>query len=395
MINLNEMKRDYIGREPRDYIVESVTVPEGLEEKVMAAMTQKRKEIEEIQHEKLSLRQEKQEKKAAHKSVALRAAVIAAVITLMILIIPSSRQVVVSAAESAWNSIIEWWNGWINPFYTQGVYGGYDEFIGAKSENVTLHTQEIKSDVIDISDFNYQMKWNEWNEISKDLQLNVQSENNNIFIHKMFFSKIDNMGTDYDDLFFSCKFLNIPRNRNDYELSQSSVIEFIFLKNNKPCIKINCRCECKNFYENDGDTAEDCLRCPWVLWYDPKYENIVAPDDVERIESLYLKDILSIIKPEKIEVASVTLIHVTKQDYFETDDFNIVTQMIEKGYDYEDWSSEYENEDGSITHESNYEVYKTSVTVVKGYNSKYYDLNKEKKNNKKLLDEYLSLNKSE
>ena len=33
MINLNEMKRDYIGREPRDYIVESVTVPEGLEEK--------------------------------------------------------------------------------------------------------------------------------------------------------------------------------------------------------------------------------------------------------------------------------------------------------------------------------------------------------------------------
>lgn len=95
MINLNEMKRDYIGREPRDYIVESVTVPEGLEEKVLAAMTQKRKEIEEIQ-------KEKQEKKAAHKSVALRAAVIAAVITLMILIIPSSRQVVVSAAEKIW-----------------------------------------------------------------------------------------------------------------------------------------------------------------------------------------------------------------------------------------------------------------------------------------------------
>ena len=101
MINLNEMKRDYIGREPRDYIVESVTVPEGLEEKVLAAMTQKRKEIEEIQ-------KEKQEKKAAHKSVALRAAVIAAVITLMILMIPSSRQVVVSAAESAWNAFHSW-----------------------------------------------------------------------------------------------------------------------------------------------------------------------------------------------------------------------------------------------------------------------------------------------
>ena len=101
MINLNEMKKDYIGREPRDYIVESVTVPEGLEEKVLAAMTQKRKEIEEIQ-------KEKQEKKAAHKSVALRAAVIAAVITLMILIIPSSRQVVVSAAESAWNAFHSW-----------------------------------------------------------------------------------------------------------------------------------------------------------------------------------------------------------------------------------------------------------------------------------------------
>ena len=101
MINLNEMKRDYIGREPRDYIVESVTVPEGLEEKVLAAMTQKRKEIEEKN-------MEKQEKKAAHKSVALRAAVIAAVITLMILIIPSSRQVVVSAAESAWNAFHSW-----------------------------------------------------------------------------------------------------------------------------------------------------------------------------------------------------------------------------------------------------------------------------------------------
>lgn len=103
MINLNEMKKDYIGREPRDYIVESVTVPEGLEEKVLAAMTQKRKEIEEIHREK-------QEKKAAHKSVALRAAVIAAVITLMILIIPSSRQVVVSAAESLINSIRSWYS---------------------------------------------------------------------------------------------------------------------------------------------------------------------------------------------------------------------------------------------------------------------------------------------
>ena len=113
MINLNEMKRDYIGREPRDYIVESVTVPEGLEEKVLAAMTQKRKEIEEIQHEKLSLRQEKQEKKAAHKSVAIRAAVIAAVITLMILIIPSSRQVVVSAAEKVF--------GWLTSVFSVEV----------------------------------------------------------------------------------------------------------------------------------------------------------------------------------------------------------------------------------------------------------------------------------
>ena len=114
MINLNEMKRDYIGREPRDYIVESVTVPEGLEEKVLAAMTQKRKEIEEIQ-------KEKQEKKAAHKSVALRAAVIAAVIILMILVIPSSRQVVVNAAES----VIKWFASW-SEFKDDSETGTFD-----------------------------------------------------------------------------------------------------------------------------------------------------------------------------------------------------------------------------------------------------------------------------
>lgn len=132
MINLNEMKRDYIGREPRDYIVESVTVPEGLEEKVLAAMTQKRKEIEEIQ-------KEKQEKKAAHKSVALRAAVIAAVITLMILIIPSSRQVVVSAAES----VIKWFQSLRELedtsqgcFPIQVDYDGYDFTVNdTKSDN--------------------------------------------------------------------------------------------------------------------------------------------------------------------------------------------------------------------------------------------------------------------
>ena len=99
MINLNEMKKDYIGREPKDYIVESVTVPEGLEEKVLAAMTQKRKEIEEKNNEK-------QEKKAAHKNTFVRAAVIAAIITLMILVIPSSRQVVVSAAERIWEYFV-------------------------------------------------------------------------------------------------------------------------------------------------------------------------------------------------------------------------------------------------------------------------------------------------
>ena len=143
MINLNEMKRDYIGREPRDYIVESVTVPEGLEEKVLAAMTQKRKEIEEIQ-------KEKQEKKAAHKSVALRAAVIAAVITLMILVIPSSRQVVVSAAERIWDFVGEL----INPLYD--VYamepGAY--YLENGKETATVNTQELHAPAIDFSDLN-------------------------------------------------------------------------------------------------------------------------------------------------------------------------------------------------------------------------------------------------
>ena len=185
MINLNEMKRDYIGREPRDYIVESVTVPEGLEEKVLAAMTQKRKEIEEIQ-------KEKQEKKAAHKSVALRAAVIAAVITLMILMIPSSRQVVVSAAESAWNGIIEWMEGygWINPFYKPTDYytdRPYPE--DAVRGNAEVSTKEIHSNIVKYPNYSYETDFKEDPDgqmsFKSKMPLKVESKDFVINIHDM------------------------------------------------------------------------------------------------------------------------------------------------------------------------------------------------------------------
>ena len=277
MINLNEMKRDYIGREPRDYIVESVTVPEGLEEKVLAAMTQKRKEIEEIQ-------KEKQEKKAAHKSVALRAAVIAAVITLMILIIPSSRQVVVSAAESAWNGIIEWregmegieWMegyGWINPFYKPTDYytdRPYPE--DAVRGNAEVSTKEIHSNIVKYPNYSYETDFKEDPDgqmsFKSKMPLKVESKDFVINIHDMKLEKYDDPQVAFSDMFFYCTIKRIPSydmsekeydniwsskigthhypDYFSYSISTSSSIELSFLKNNKECIRIKYNC----FYDN-------------------------------------------------------------------------------------------------------------------------------------------------
>ena len=103
MKNINFMSDELINDIflPGDDELAEYAISEEMTAKLLKSMGERRKEIEEIH-------QEKQEKKAAHKSVAIRAAVIAAVISLMILIIPSSRQVVVSAAESAWNWFTSW-----------------------------------------------------------------------------------------------------------------------------------------------------------------------------------------------------------------------------------------------------------------------------------------------
>ena len=97
MKNINFMSDELINDIflPGDDELAEYAISEEMTAKLLKSMGERRKEIEEIH-------QEKQEKKAAHKNTFVRAAVIAAIITIMILVIPSSRQVVVSAAEKIW-----------------------------------------------------------------------------------------------------------------------------------------------------------------------------------------------------------------------------------------------------------------------------------------------------
>ena len=416
MINLNKMKRDYIGREPRDYIVESVTVPEGLEEKVLAAMTQKRKEIEEIQHEKLSLRQEKQEKKAAHKSVAIRAAVIAAVITLMILIIPSSRQIVVSAAESAWNGIIEWMEGygWINPFYKPTDYytdRPYPE--DAVRGNAEVSTKEIHSNIVKYPNYSYETDFKEDPDgqmsFKSKMPLKVESKDFVINIHDMKLRKYHDPQVQFSDMFFYCIIKRIPSydmsekeydniwsskigthhypDYFSYSISTSSSIELSFLKNNKECIRIKFNCFYDNFLNYDDGFNKHPITYemsnPSITWYDSKYQYLFNnPEDHET--EWYLGNILLKIKPENVEICSVTIIFDEMTDLTTTNNFNVIKKILKK-----DKNNEYKYIDSSENFPFYY-VFKSHANIVAGYNPKYYDIEAEAEKNQKLIDEFNS-----
>ena len=99
---------------------------------------------------------EKAERRARISKNVLRVAAVAAVLALIVAVTPM-RGYVVSAAESAWNGIIEWidGHGWINPFYK--ALDGFSEFPydsqgGATRNNVNLTTQTISSDTIDFDE---------------------------------------------------------------------------------------------------------------------------------------------------------------------------------------------------------------------------------------------------
>ena len=404
MINLNEMKRDYIGREPRDYIVESVTVPEGLEEKVLAAMTQKRKEIEEIQ-------KEKQEKKAAHKSVALRAAVIAAVITLMILIIPSSRQVVVSAAESAWNGIIEWIDGWINPLYNPISYTTDNPYPDeARNGNAEVTTVSIESNKAKFpkysydKDFKYDELW-ECEIANFKVPIQVKSDEFLIDFYDMQIINKETAGAQ-EDISFTCTIRRIPSydisekewdeiykgekgtfhfpDYFSYDISSSSCVEIAFLKKDKPCLKMKYNLTYDNFINYPDGFGTHSITCgsfnPTRCWYDKKYYDILDYDS-ENME-WQLGKALAIIKPDSIEICSADIIFDEISDLIKTDDKKLIKKLVKKGYDYTDDSEGY--------FKPQFFAFKKSSNIIKGYNPKYYDIEAEAEKNQKLIDEFNS-----
>lgn len=88
---------DFVRQKPIDLMINTVTVPDGLDEKLLAAMTKQRKENE-------KKAKQKQEKR---KNTLIRAALIAAIISLIIVATPM-RGYVASAATDAWNAFHSW-----------------------------------------------------------------------------------------------------------------------------------------------------------------------------------------------------------------------------------------------------------------------------------------------
>ena len=386
MINISFNKEDHIEYEPFNLILRSVEVPDGLSEKVLEAMTQKRKEIEEIQ-------KEKQEKKAAHKSVALRAAVIAAVITLMILIIPSSRQVVVSAAESAWHSVIEWVHDWVDLFGTNPLFDDtHDGFhpYTAELDNASVITEEIHSDVIDLSGFDF-------TNYPKSVNVKITADDFEFTIGEMQLADYEIVENYYDVTFTNqnkglvkmvytddwenykggtCQFPDVYLS----SLSDASTVELAFLKDNKKLFK--AKYNVSDGYGTYTGISSGDLYFGELTWVQPKYEYLFdgAYEDVDDVRAL--NDILLQLKPDQIEVASVSMIVEAQTDYIKTDSPDKAEELKNEGYICEEYYDEKEN--------LRFEAYKLKAKIIKGYNPKYYDLQAEAEKNEVILEEFNS-----
>ena len=114
----------------------------------------------------------------------------------------------------------------------------------------------------------------------------------------------------------------------------------------------------------------------------PKYEYLFdgAYEDVDDVRAL--NDILLQLKPDQIEVASVSMIVEEQTDYILTDSPEKAEELKNEGYICEEYYDEKEN--------LRFEAHKLKAKIIKGYNPKYYDLQAEAEKNKVILEEFNS-----
>ena len=288
--------------EPTNVIARGYTVPDELMETLLAAAEKKEQE-----------QAKKAEKKAAHKSVALRAAVIAAVITLMILVIPSSRQVVVSAAERIWDFVGEL----INPLYD--VYamepGAY--YLENGKGTATVNTQELHAPAIDFSDFDYES-------YPKAVDCKIKSDDLTISLGEI---TIVPSGYYYDFWINECslqyamkdKFSQLTYTMGEgleYEdpdyyfchLSYTSNVEVVFLRNDKPLFRVKylIGTEDNSQTEKTNKLNYSAELLPWqIIWTDEEVEKRFDTDETDDLISI--KEMVQQLKPDKPEIASVSI----------------------------------------------------------------------------------------
>ncbi|MBQ9903126.1 MAG: hypothetical protein IJM51_12210 [Clostridia bacterium] len=418
-------------REKTPFVTRGSTVSDDLKARTLAAMAQREQE----NAEKAT---EKQEKKAVRKNTLVRAAVIAAIITLIIVVTPI-RGYVVSAAENAWNGIIEWidGHGWINPFYR--ALDGYSEFPyseqgGVTSKNARLTTQQISSEMIDfdISDFKLIKAKEPYtrDRYQKEINLNAHfdcninqylsnSKNNHtteklcIHVNKILLTKFtsDDYPNGFTDSELCCKIKGRPQScysekaiekkgviyypeRYECDISSSSSVEFAFLKKGELCFKAIYNCSTDELvYTDDEEVYEDRLDKCYITWCAPKYADLIDldshPELGEAIDQL--RDFLLIVKPDKMEISSACIIFEEKTDWLRTKDRQVMEALKNEGYNFVEEYYYEVLEDGSEKEIlDSYLAHKINVTIFKGYNPKYYDVEKESKNNQKLIEEFNS-----
>lgn len=128
MMNFSMKREDNERYEPMDLMLRGAEAPEELKRKVLAAMTERRRENE----------KKAQEKKKARKAFALRAAVIAAAIVTVAAATPM-RGYVASAAESAWNAFHSWMDDAFHVGMKKTSHGYSMEIIDARVSNDFLY----------------------------------------------------------------------------------------------------------------------------------------------------------------------------------------------------------------------------------------------------------------
>ena len=353
------------------------TAPDELRERTVLAMRQRE--------------QEKEQRKHARQSFAIRAAVIAAVITLMIVVTPPMRGYVVSAAESTWNDIVSWVHEWVdlngtNPLFDD-THDGFHPDI-AELGNASIITEEIHSDVIDLSDFNF-------TDYPKSIDVPITAEDFQFTIGEMQLADYEIIDNYFDVSFANCQNKGLIKwvYTDDWEnykggtcqfpdvyrsdISNASTVELVFLKNREKLFKI--KYNVSNRVDWVTDISVGNLYFGELSWVQPKYETLFD-GGYEYEDVPALNDILLQLKPDQIEIASVSMIVEEQTDWILTDSPDKAENLKNEGYICEEYYDEEEN--------LRFEAHKLKAKIIKGYNPDYYDLQSEAEKNKAILEEF-------